>query len=49
MYEEIVELLKDRLEIQVILDRREPTGGGEAETDWRGPDRRRSQPPFAVE
>jgi hypothetical protein len=46
MYEEIVELLKDRPEIQVILDRREPT---EEEGGWNGADRRGTEPPFALE
>ena len=49
LYEELVELLKDRPDIQVVLDRRELTGGGEIETDRKGTDRRRSQPPFALE
>lgn len=46
LYEELVELLKDRPDIQVVLDRREPTG---EEGGWNGPNRRRTQPPFALE
>ena len=46
LYEEIVELLKDRPEIQVVLDRRDPTG---EETGWLGADRRGTLPPFALE
>ncbi len=49
LYEELVEMLKDRPEIEVVLDRREPTEGEGAGTDWRGPDRRRGRQPFSLE
>ena len=49
MYDELVERLKDRPEIEVVLERRDPTGGEDAGTDWRGPDRRRSRQPFSLE
>lgn len=49
MYEELVEMLKNRPEIEVVLERRDPTGGEDAGTDWRGPDRRRGRQPFSLE
>jgi hypothetical protein len=49
LYEEIVELLRQRPEIQVVLDRRDPSADGGSETDWNGANRRRTQPPFTLD
>jgi hypothetical protein len=49
MYEELVEMFKNRPEIQVILDRRQPTGGEGEPNGWSGPERRRSRHPLALE
>lgn len=49
MYEELVEMLKSRPEIEVVLDRRDPTGEEGADTGWRGPDRRRARQPLSLE
>jgi hypothetical protein len=49
LYEELSELLKGRPEIQMVLDRRDPPADGGGETGWTGPDRRRTQPPFALD
>ena len=49
MYEPLVEMFKDRPEIQVVLDRREPGGGGPEGSDWNGPERRRNQHPLTLE
>lgn len=48
MYDQLVELLKGHPEIQVILDRRQPSEEGEGSIGWNGPDRRRSGHPFVV-
>ena len=48
MYEQLVELLKARPEIQVILDRRQPPGVGGEVPAWDGPDRRRGGQPLVV-
>ena len=42
MYDQLVELLKGHPEIQVILDRRQPSGRTEGATGWKGPDRRKN-------
>jgi len=42
LYDELLEILKDREDIQVILDRRDPTNRMGKSTNWTGPDRRRS-------
>jgi hypothetical protein len=42
LFDELVELLKDREDIQVILDRREPAGTKAKDAGWKGPDRRRN-------
>ena len=49
MYEELVELLKDRPDIQVVLDRRHPAGGRDEGTGWDGPERRKNRHPLALE
>jgi len=49
MYEELVEMFKDRPEIQVVLDRRYPGGGGLDGSDWNGPERRGGQHPLVLE
>jgi hypothetical protein len=48
MYDQLVELLRGHPEIQVILDRRQPSGAGEGVTGWKGPDRRRRGHPLVV-
>ena len=49
LFDELVEMLKDRPEIEVVLDRRDPTEGERADTGWNGPDRRRGRQPFSLE
>jgi hypothetical protein len=44
LYEEVLDLLKDRPEIQVVLDRRNPPSGGGEDTGWDGSDRRKGNP-----
>ena len=48
LYDEVVEMMKARPDIQVILDRRHPTGGGDGKNGWKGPERRRSDQPLAL-
>jgi len=48
LYDELLEILKDRQDIQVVLDRRDPTRAGGKDTGWDGPDRRRSGDPLAL-
>ncbi len=47
MYEELVEMFKDRPEVQVVLDRRASTGGEGG--GWDGPERRGRVHPLALE
>lgn len=49
MYEELVELLKDRPDIQVVLDRRHPTKKGREGAAWDGPERRKDRHSLALE
>ncbi len=49
MYDQLIELLKGRPEIQVILDRRQTVRASENSGEWDGPDRRKSQQPLALE
>ena len=48
LYVELLETLKDRLDIQVVLDRREPSGTNRQDSGWDGPDRRRNRDPLAI-
>jgi hypothetical protein len=48
LYDELLEILKDRQDIQVVLDRRDPTRAAGKDTGWDGPDRRRSESPLAL-
>jgi hypothetical protein len=48
LFEEIRDLFKSRPEIQVLLDRRRPTGVDDAGSKWNGPDRRRGIEPFGL-
>lgn len=48
LYDELLEILKDREDIQVVLDRRGSTHAGAKDTGWNGPDRRRSRDPLAL-
>ena len=49
MYDQLVELLKGHPEIQLILDRRQPSGAEEKATGWNGPERRKNQQPLVLE
>jgi hypothetical protein len=49
LFDDLVEMLKDRPEIQVILDRRRPAGEETEESGWQGPERRRKPNPFRLE
>jgi hypothetical protein len=48
LYDELVEMMRGRPDIQVILDRRQPTGGGDGKDGWNGPERRRTDQPLAL-
>lgn len=48
LYDGLLEILKHREDIQVVLDRRDPTNTGVKETDRTGPDRRGSEEPLAL-
>lgn len=48
LYDELLELLKDREDIQVVLDRRDPTCARAKDTAWNGPDRRRNRDPITL-
>jgi hypothetical protein len=49
MYDQLVELLKGHPEIQLILDRRQPSEAGEKAEGWNGPERRKNKQSFALE
>jgi len=49
MYEELVELLRDRPDIQVVLDRRQPAEVGDDGGGWDGAERRRDRHPLVLE
>jgi hypothetical protein len=46
LYDELLELLKDREDIQVILDRRDSTSAGAEDAGYNGPDRRQNRDPL---
>lgn len=48
LYEELAEMMKDRPDIKVILDRRQQTAE-DKESDWDGPERRRTDKPIELE
>lgn len=48
MYEDLVEMLKGRPDIQIVIDRRQSANEGDQEGDWHGPDRRRKKDPFSL-
>jgi hypothetical protein len=48
LYEDLVEMLKGRPDIQVVIDRRQPTREGSQENGWTGPERRRKKDPFSL-
>lgn len=47
LYSEVVEILKARPDIRIVVDRRQPPGqaGGDS---YQGPDRRRPTPPLTI-
>lgn len=49
MYEELVEMFKDRPEVQVVLDRRSMAGGEGERGGWDGPERRGGRNPLTLE
>ena len=48
MYEDLVEMLKGRPDIQIVIDRRQSTNEGTEESGWQGPERRRKKDPFTL-
>jgi len=48
MYEDLVEMLKSRPDIQIVIDRRQPGNEGKEESAWDGPERRRKKDPFTL-
>jgi hypothetical protein len=47
LYSEVVEILKARPDIRIVVDRRQPPG--QAEDDlYEGPERRRPNPPLSI-
>ena len=48
MYEDLVEMLKERPDIQIVIDRRQPENEGTEENGWKGPERRRKKDPFTL-
>ncbi len=48
LYDELLAILKDREDIQVVLDRRDPTHAGERDAGWEGPERRQRGDPLAL-
>ena len=48
MYEDLVEMLKGRPDIQIVIDRRDSADEGTKEKDWKGPERRRKRDPFSL-
>ena len=48
MYDDLVEMLKGRPDIQVVVDRRASGGTQNEATGWNGKDRRRKDDPFTL-
>jgi len=48
MYEDLVEMLKERPDIQIVIDRRQPENEGTENNGWKGPERRRKKDPFTL-
>lgn len=48
MYEDLVEMLKGRPDIKIVIDRRRSAKDGEEKDGWKGPDRRRKKDPFSL-
>ena len=51
MYEDLVEMLKGRPEIQIVIDRRRSAAerdGKDGKDGWKGPERRRKKNPFSL-
>lgn len=48
MYEDLVEMLKERPDIQIVIDRRQSENEGTEENGWKGPERRRKKDPFSL-
>jgi len=48
MYEDLVEMLKGRPDIQIVIDRRRSANDGEEKDGWKGPERRRKKDPFSL-
>lgn len=48
MYEDLVEMLKGRPDIQVVIDRRQSADEEDGKDDWKGPERRRKKDPFSL-
>ncbi len=41
-------MLKERPDIQIVIDRRKPENEGTEEHEWKGPERRRKKDPFTL-
>lgn len=48
MYEDLVEILKGRPDIQIVIDRRKSADEDEEKAAWKGPERRRKKDPFRL-
>ena len=48
MYEDLVEMLKGRPDIQVVIDRRQSADEGDEKGGWKGSERRRKKDPFSL-
>jgi hypothetical protein len=48
MYEDLVEMLKERPDIQIVIDRRQSENEESKENGWTGPERRRKKDPFTL-
>lgn len=48
MYEDLVEMLKGRPDIQVVIDRRQSADEGDEKGEWKGSERRRKKDPFSL-
>jgi hypothetical protein len=54
MYEDLVEMLRGRPDIQIVIDRRRSADerdgkdGKDGKDGWKGPERRRKKDPFSL-
>jgi hypothetical protein len=48
MYEDLVEMLKGRPDIKIVIDRRRSADERDGKDGWKGPERRRKKDPFSL-